>query len=336
MSVNGDGKLYIYVLNVGQADTSVVITPLGNVIVIDAKNPGKIVHLLGKLGLQKDEDIDELIITHPHRDHFSGASRLLVDYRVLSVKLSPFWNNFGMGPPQYQTIVNRIVEKSIPVNFVSGYSRMYPDGAPVSAMEKGAWVDADALYLELLGPPNNLLELLAESDELDGNHLSIMTRLTWKKFRMVFTGDAQMENWVYYDQEGMLEQKCHILKAAHHGSCNGTQWERIARLKPMHTIVSADPVKSHNLPDLIGTSIFTKYSLEKSYWQKSTNNVVGLTSATGTVRITVTDASNRTVEFFGDGADDNVDLNNARLLTWESNPTDWSTILSNKAGEYSE
>lgn len=334
MPVTGDGKLYVYILNVGQADTSVIVTPQGKVIIIDAKNPAKVADFLGKLGVQKNDDIEELIITHPHKDHFSGASRLLADYRVLSVKLSPFWNNFGMGPPQYQTIVNRIVDNNIPVNFVSGYSRMYPDGAPVSTMATGAWVDADALYLELLGPPNNLLEILAESDELDGNHLSIMTRLTWKDFRVLFTGDAQMENWVYYDQEGMLEQRCYILKAAHHGSCNGTQWERIARLKPIFTIVSADPAKSHNLPDLIGTSIFTKYSLETSYWKKSTNNIVGLTSATGTIKITVTDAGGRTVDFFGEGADDKINLANAQTLTWQSNPTDWSSILSSKAGEY--
>jgi beta-lactamase superfamily II metal-dependent hydrolase len=143
-----------------------------------------------------------------------------------------------------------------------------------------------------------------------------------------------MENWSYYDQEGMLEDKCYILRTAHHGSCNGTQWERINRLKPMYTIVSANPLKSHHLPDLVGTAIFAKYSLQESYWKKGANNVVALTSETGTIKITIPADGERSVEFFKDTEDNNVDLANAQTLTWESNPTEWDKLLHKKAEEF--
>ncbi len=339
MPFQADGNLYIYVLNVGQADTTVIVTPQGNCIIIDAKNPRKLANFLEKINQPANKEISELIITHPHKDHFSGANRIIKDYKISGVKLSPFWNNFGLGPPQYQTIVERVVTKEFPVHFVSGYSRIYPDGTPISVKKKGAWVDPDTLYVELLGPSNNLLEILEESDELDGNHLSIMARLSWKNFRMVFAGDAQMENWSYFDQEGMLEEKCYILKTAHHGSCNGTQWERINRLKPMYTIVSSDPTTSHQLPDLIGTSIFAKYSLEESYWKKDINNIVALTSETGTIKITVTDAGDRIVEYLDEKADEDITtnmINNPKPLTWDNNPTDWEAILDSKADKFYE
>jgi len=49
---------------------------------------------------------------------------------------------------------------------------------------------------------------------------------------MILAGDAQMENWAAFDQEGLLEDPCAVLKSAHHGSSNGTQWERLRRLEP--------------------------------------------------------------------------------------------------------
>jgi hypothetical protein len=44
---------------------------------------------------------------------------------------------------------------------------------------------------------------------------------------MVNSGDTQMESWSSFDQERMLEDKCQVPGAAHHGSANGIQWERI-------------------------------------------------------------------------------------------------------------
>ena len=42
MAVTADGNLYVYMLSVGQGDTSVIVSPEGKVLVIDAMRPGKI------------------------------------------------------------------------------------------------------------------------------------------------------------------------------------------------------------------------------------------------------------------------------------------------------
>ena len=76
-----DRTLTIYILNVGQADTSVIITPNGEYVIIDAARPDKLVNLLENIGLKKGEPIHELIITHPHLDHFCGTNRLLEEYQ---------------------------------------------------------------------------------------------------------------------------------------------------------------------------------------------------------------------------------------------------------------
>ena len=285
-------NLEIYVLNVGQADTSIIRTPDDNLIVIDAVRPRKVKQILN--AIKPGGPISHLIVTHPHLDHYSAVSGLLKAFTVERVTLAPFW--YEPGTPGYHKIINRIQDNHIPVHFLSGYERVYPDG--------GAYPDyEDRPYVELLGPPNNILANLKGSDALTPNHLSIIARLTHEEFSMVFAADAQMENWAHYDREGMLEKKCDVLKAAHHGSRRGSQWERLERLSPRLVIVSSDPSTGHELPDLIGSVIFLEYDKERGH-------TVALTRETGTVKIVVDNpASGRfTALSYGEAADAAVPL----------------------------
>lgn len=320
MSIQGNGDLIIYVLNVGQADTSLIITPEGRLVIIDVVQPAKVIDLLTKLGLHENDEIEELVITHPHLDHFRGVSSLLDKYNIKSISLAPFWNQFGMGPPTYRAMLNQMYQKKADIDFISGYSRMYPDGA-LSTNQTDFIIDKEALYIELLGPSNSLLSQLERDKKLDTNHLSIISGIHWNKFSMVFAADAQMENWAYFDSEGMFSKKCKVLRSAHHGSGNGIQWERLDRLDPKCVIISSNPESTHGLPDLIGTSIFSKYET------KSGNKVVAVTSATKSIRITVKKGGNYQIEHFEDQHNRKIDLSKNQKLTWDNNATNWHALL---------
>jgi len=314
--------LTIYVLNVGQADTSIVITPKGKVVIIDAVKPDKLVDLLEQLNIPEGSQIQEMIITHPHIDHFSAVNRLLKDYQVMSVTLAPFWNAYGAGPPTYRKMINKIEEELCPVDFVSGYGRIYPEGAMDVSDKSNPLFDTGCVFIEVLGPPNRMISQLERDDKLDTNHLSVMARLNWKKFKMVFAGDAQMENWFHFDNEGMLSERCNILRSSHHGSCNGTQWERIARLDPKYVIISSDPDKKHHLPDVVGASIFAKYEVSEA------SNVVALTRDTGSIKIVVEDGNIKAVNRFDEDYARDIDFSKETALTAASNPTSWRDLLS--------
>ncbi|HKJ27069.1 MAG TPA: MBL fold metallo-hydrolase, partial [Anaerolineales bacterium] len=238
MIANPDGNLHIYMLSVGQGDTTVVVSPGGRVIVMDAKGPGKIMDLLDKLGCE--QTIEHLVISHPHADHFSGGNALAKNYTIENATFAPFWHKMGMGPATYRKLVAFLNDNDhTNINFLSGYSRWYPDDMmtnPVNPNEDPE-VDPDAPYLELLGPTNGLIEELEESMVFNTNHLSIIGRLTWRNFRIVIVADAQMENWGPFDDEQLLEDGCQILRTAHHGSSNGTQWERLSRLSPSVMVI---------------------------------------------------------------------------------------------------
>jgi competence protein ComEC len=300
--------LEIYVLNVGQGDTAIIKTPQDNVVVIDAYRPSKVKDALDSISAH--QTITHLVVTHPHRDHYTAVSRLLADYDVRKVTLAPFW--FYAGTPAYHQIINRIQEDHIPLNFLSGYERTYPDGGTFPELE-------DELYLELLGPPNDVLEELDEWAELNPNHLSIMARLCYDRFTMVFAADAQMENWYNYDREGLLDKECNVLKAAHHGSKRGTQFERLERLAPELVIVSSDPEATHELPDLVGSAVFLDYDGEAGC-------MVALTSETGTIKIVAESTGQYDEWSFREGPDDPI----SGLVPGDLPPTNWATILGTR------
>ncbi len=306
-----DKKLEIYILNVGRGDTSVIKTPNNKYIIIDAVQPNKLVDLLTKIGLKKGGAIQNLIITHPHLDHFSAVNRLLAEYNIISVTLAPFWNEYGNGTATYRKMMENILLKEIQFNSVAGYIRIYP---------KEALNTADP-FIEIIGPSNSLISQLERDNKLNTNHLSIMTRLTWDKFKIIFAADAQMENWSHFDSEGMLSEQCNILKSAHHGSCNGTQWERIDRLRPEYVIISSDPESGKDpLPDVVGSTIFAKYH------DLYSSKIIALTSETGSIKIEVTEGKTKySVHKYRENYDDNIILGNKNKLT--AKDTDLEKLL---------
>ena len=292
MAANHDGDLHIYMLSVGQGDTSVIVTPEGQLVIIDAMRPNKILRLLNDIGC--DGDIEHMVITHPHNDHFSGANRLTHDLNILEATVAPFWHEFGMGPPTYRQLMWRFSNQGTNVTFLSGYNRWYPEGALTTPSPDGdPEIDSNKPYLELLGPTNGLVRTLEEANIFQTNHLSIMSRLTWRNFRMIISGDAQMENWPFFDHERMMEHKCHVLRTAHHGSANGTQWERIERLNPSLVVISSDPEARDELPDLSSAAIFAKYD-------SINGKMAVITRDSGTIHLRVTDSGTRTLRMYGD------------------------------------
>lgn len=323
-----DGRLHIYAVNVGQGDTTVIISPAGKVIVIDAYRPDKLLNLLIDLGV--GDEIEYLIITHPHADHFRGANRLLSRFRIAQAVVAPAWHEFGLGPQTYRALIDNIdsAPNNGEVTFLSGYKRWYPDNLLVTQPEaNNPEVDQTAPYLEFLGPTNALIRELEASSNFNTNHLSIISRVTWRNFRMIISGDAQMENWDYFRSEGLMREPCSVLRCAHHGSKNGTQWELIDRLAPNYVIISSDPTRGHQLPDLGSTGIFMSYD-------NNDRKTVVMTRDSGTLHISSANGSNTPrIEYYEDNHNENVDLTNATRLTHASDLSNFGELLETRITE---
>jgi competence protein ComEC len=307
MAIDTNGELWVFCLNVGQGDTTVILTPGNKVIIVDAMKPDKTTRLLEDLGLADGDPLHHIVVSHPHSDHYSAVVRLLNTYAVGGLTLASLRRvtNTTAG---YNDILNTAIQKSVPLSFLSGYTQLFPDGNPVDA--------PDTPKLELLGPSNQFIEDLHQARALNTNHYSIIARLIWKQFRMVIAADAQMETWAHFDSEQMMEEACSVLRTAHHGSANGTQYERIDRLAPRAIIVSSELAGADKLPDLIGCAVYLRYA------EKSFDPLIALTDDVGTVKIAVDPAGNRTFFAYGDSKNQNVDLTAPQPLT-AANDSDW-------------
>lgn len=315
MPINTNGNLWIFCLNVGQADTTIVATPGASVIIIDAVKPDKVERLLTDLGFGPGDRIHHLVVTHPHSDHYSGVQRLVNNYPIDHVTLSSLWQ-YDENKPGYNNIINLIDDHGIPVTFLAGYMQHYPDDTPFR--------DPDTPCLELLGPSNQLIQDLKQANKLNTNHRSVMARLQWQGFIMVIAADAQMENWAHFDAEQMLDAPCDVLRSAHHGSPRGTQFERLERLAAEFVVVSSHPDHDDKLPDLVGCAAFRKYS------NASSQPVVALTHNTGTIRFDVGATGRYTAVRYGDTMYADVDLQGSQPLDFGSNPTKWDDLLNSK------
>lgn len=73
-----DGRLDLYWIDVEGGAATLVVTPAGETVLLDSGNPvrrdaDRIVKMLGQAGMKQ---IDHLVITHYHGDHFGGATLL--------------------------------------------------------------------------------------------------------------------------------------------------------------------------------------------------------------------------------------------------------------------
>jgi beta-lactamase superfamily II metal-dependent hydrolase len=290
------------------------VTPSGNVLIIDAVRAPKIIAILKALGFMSGERIDNLIITHPHDDHYSGVPKLLATYPIGKALLAPF--EHYAGTPGYHSIVNELEARETPPTFLAGRMTLNLDGGFPSTAGPVAVV---------LGPANEVIAPLAAEMKLTPNHLSLMTKLSLGRFTMICAADAQMENWSCFDREKLMPNRCDVLKAAHHGSRHGTQCERLERLSPTYTLVSSDPNGRHALPDLIGAATFLIFS--------ASGHMTALTRDTGTVRIDVQTDGHYSVYKYSEGAQDVLDLNKSHPLLPNATPTDWDALVRQRLDE---
>ena len=328
-------QLNIFILDVGQGDTSIIQTPSGKIIVIDAYVKEKIQNIFKKQ-LNDTKQIETLVITHPHVDHFQAADYFLDNnFTIEKVILPPFWLKSGYGSVSYQSLINLFLKNhDIEVEFLSGYMRLYPD---LGSSLGGTFAPGSMgqLYFELLGPCQRMLNDMYDINEINPNHLSIISRFVWcssaddkdpANFSMIFAADAQMENWAAFDREGMLK-KCKILRAAHHGSKNGTQWERLERLAPDYTIISSDPDGKDNIPDLVGCATFLEHECKSK-------KKVYMTKDTGTMKIEVEQTaagfSYKFYSFKNSGTKTDDFSTPPTIFSGSSYQTDWKQLTQSK------
>ncbi len=186
-------NLQIYFLDVGQGDSSIIITSDDRVVMIDSgPDESLILNHLQNLGISQ---IDLLIATHAHADHISGMDKIIAKYKPKAF-IDP---GIPHTTATYQRMITAIDKYNI--NYYEGISRK---------------INLGSLTLTILPPANPLIK----GSELNNN--SVVVRLDFKDFSCLFTGDIEKEREGQLLAESRNNLNVDILKVGHHGSSSSS------------------------------------------------------------------------------------------------------------------
>ncbi|MBR4151360.1 MAG: MBL fold metallo-hydrolase [Selenomonadaceae bacterium] len=233
-NVNGDLK--ISMLDVGQGD-AILIQTKSQTILIDASDTDERDLLVDELERFSVTKIDKLILTHPHADHI-GSAKALINPSKKEITANPYLekisvdevydNGIASTSPLYKSYLKAVDTKGIAhhsltvgdtLDFGDGvkFNVLYPTPELVNAVNNGGW-------------------------KSDPNNESVVGKLTYKKFSMIFTGDAekQVEKEILANNK-TKDLKCDVLKSGHHGSYTASSKEFVAAVNPSCVLISAGP-----------------------------------------------------------------------------------------------
>jgi len=212
-------NLKIYFLDVGQGDSSVIISSSGQVVLIDSgSDESLILNYLENLSISH---IDLLIASHAHADHIAGMDKIIAKYRPRAF--------IDSGIPHttitYQKMITAIRKYNI--NYYKGTSRK---------------INLDPLTFIILPPANPLIK----ESELNNN--SIVIRLDFKDFSCLFTGDIEKEREGHLLTESRSNLNVDILKVAHHGSFSASSSLFVKSVKPKISVISCGERNQYGHP----------------------------------------------------------------------------------------
>ena len=214
-------NLKIHFLDVGQGDSSFIITPENNTILIDGGGSISSDFDIGKNTLipyildRGYKKIDIVIISHFDNDHVGGILSLLQELKIEKVYIS----KQSKKSDNYNKFLDITKQKNIKVYELIAGQKIY--------IEKN-------LYLDIIWPVNKQIT----SNILNNN--AIVCDLHYKKFSMLFTGDieeiAEKEILkLYYKNKELL--KSDVLKVGHHGSKTSSTNEFLNIVNPKVAII---------------------------------------------------------------------------------------------------
>lgn len=215
------GMMTVSVLDVGQGASIFVQLPDGGTVLIDGGgyasdrfNAGQAI-IAPFLWQQRLWRIDDLIVTHPHKDHYNGLPFVFQRFRPKRVII----NDDRGDEPEYGEFLNMIRKAGNPLLVAAAGDRLR---------------QGNDYLLECIG----MQGLLEDGSGWSTNDRSLVLRLRYGSRSLLFPADigVQSERRLVQTQSNLGSD---VLLAPHHGSITSTGAELLQAVSPSIILVSA-------------------------------------------------------------------------------------------------
>lgn len=204
------GNFRLIFFDVGQGDSSLIVTPGGQTILIDGGPDKKVLRGLGSVLPFWRRTIDLLVITHAHDDHIIGLIEVSRRYQIRSI----LYNNLDFDTPALSSLLKITQNNKIKmIKAQTGMSFNFDN--------------------------NCILSVLASNQEIQKNEndYSIVTKFNCLGKNVLSSGDAGIAIENNLLNQG-LDLKTDIFKISHHGSASANSLQFLEAIKPQVVVIS--------------------------------------------------------------------------------------------------
>lgn len=205
-SLKSDEDLTAYFLDVGQADSTLLVSQ-GEAVLIDAGNRDDADFLLGYIKSLGIDHLKYVIFTHPHEDHIGSGRNVLQQFGADTVYMLDGYDS-GIAGSLKQEIDRQ--------------------GLATKAPQPGDTATFGECEIEFLGPYETYK---------DTNDNSICLKVKHGENSMLFTGDAGST-----PEKKMIEMgedlEANLLQAGHHGSSTSNSYYFLRESNPEYVVIS--------------------------------------------------------------------------------------------------
>lgn len=219
-----DNTLAVHILDVGQGDCTLIITPDGQSVLIDTGLNSSEQMVRSYLKNHHIRKIDFMILTHLHDDHIGGADMLLQEFEVSYVVACP-----GDETQPDVLRLNTALKSAMDTRKTQLIKPGIGDKITLG----------EAIFTFLYVP---------QADASD-NNASLLIRLDYGENAFLFAGDAEEEEEEIFlhSVAGPLLQ-ADFLKISHHGASSSTTPSFLQAVTPKIAVISAGSGNAYGHP----------------------------------------------------------------------------------------
>ncbi len=217
----GRGVLTVRVLDVGQGDSILITTAESKNILIDTGYyfpDNTMLNLLIRYGV---DEIEYMVLTHPHGDHIGNAKKVLQNFKTKNVIMIDMVG----ASYSYGELLDEL-ENQKDINVIEG--------------KAGYTFNVSGAEFRSLSP-----QTLSE----DMNESSIVMRMTYGANSMIFMADAGevTEQWLMRNYTAS-ELRSDVIKIGHHGSKYSSTRAFLRTVSPKYAVISCGKDNDYGHP----------------------------------------------------------------------------------------